>query len=99
MLHPEETITRILFVRHGHTKATEEGRLYTDPDAPLTERGQAQARSLADWVLLQKPDELLTSPSRRVRSTAEIIAAAFGKEPVVIDGLNEWHVGDWEGRT
>lgn len=99
LLHPEEVITSFLLIRHGHTRATEEGRLYTDPDAPLTENGRAQAQALAGWLPEQRPDLLLTSPSRRVRSTADIIAAALGVEPVVIDGLNEWKVGDWEGRT
>lgn len=98
-LHPEETITSFLLVRHGHTRATEEGRLYSDPEAPLTERGLKQARALADWLPAQKPDLLLTSPSLRVRSTAEIIAPALAMEPVVVEGLDEWHVGDWDGRT
>ncbi len=99
VLHPEETITSVLLIRHGHTRATEEGRLYTDPDAPLTEKGEGQARALALWLPNQKPDVLLTSPSLRVRTTADIVAATLGFDPVVVEGLNEWHVGDWEGRT
>lgn len=99
LLHPEEVITSFLLIRHGHTRATEEGRLYTDPNAPLTEKGTAQAQALARWLPGKRPDLLLTSPSLRVKSTADIIAEALGVEPVVIDGLDEWKVGDWEGRT
>lgn len=98
-LHPEETITSFLLVRHGHTRATEEGLLYSNPEAPLTDKGLAQARALAEWIPLQAPDMLLTSPALRVRSTADLIAAQLGVEPVVVEGLDEWRVGDWEGRT
>lgn len=99
VLHPEETITSFLLIRHGHTKATEEGRLYTDPNAPLTEKGRLQAQAAADWVVSQKPDLLLSSPSLRVRTTADIIGESLNQQPIIIEGLNEWHVGDWEGRT
>lgn len=99
LLHPEETITSFLLIRHGATRATEEGKLYTDPDAPLTERGRQQAEGLADWLPEIEPDVLLTSPSMRVRTTADIIGASLGMQPAVVEGLNEWSVGDWEGRT
>lgn len=98
-LHPEETITTFFLIRHGHTMATEQGRLYTDPDAPLTDKGVKQAHALAGWLLLVKPHLLLTSPSQRVRSTADLAAQALGVEPIVIEGLDEWHVGQWEGST
>lgn len=98
-LHPEETITSLYLIRHGHTQATEEGRLYTDPEAPLTDRGRQQAESLAAWLSAKHPDVLLSSPATRVRSTADIIAAAIGQQPAIVEGLNEWHVGDWEGKS
>jgi len=98
-LHPEETITSFLLIRHGHTKATEQGKLYTDPDAPLTSRGHEQAKALADWLCKQPAELLLSSPSNRVRSTADIIAAAADQQPLIVDGLNEWQVGDWEGKS
>ncbi len=99
VLHPEETITSCLLIRHGHTRATEEGLLYTDPEAPLTKKGQAQAEALSKWLPGQKPDLLISSPSLRVRSTAAIIASVLELEPIIIADLNEWHVGQWEGRT
>lgn len=98
-LHPEETITSFLFIRHGHTRATEEGRLYHDPEAPLTENGVRQAKAIATWLPGRKPDSLLTSPSYRVRSTAEIVASSLGGKPIVVDGLDEWRIGEWDGRT
>jgi len=98
-LHPEETITSFLLIRHGDTRHTEEGRLYRDPEAPLTEKGVSQARAVGAWLPRQKPDVLLTSRSTRVRATADIVAAELSLEPIVIDGLDEWHIGQWEGRT
>ena len=98
-LHPEETITSFLLIRHGHTKATEEGKLYTDPNAPLTERGHEQAEALAGWLCKQPTEIILTSPSNRVRSTADIIARAADRQALVVNGLDEWHVGDWEGKS
>ncbi len=98
-LHPEETITSFWLVRHGDTQATESGRLYTDYQAPLTEKGKRQAESLASYFAQEKPDVLVSSPSVRVFATAQIISQSIGIEAGKISGLNEWHVGDWEGRT
>ncbi len=98
-LHPEEAVTTFWLVRHGDTQATEEGRLYTDPNAPLTQRGEGQARALAHWFAETKPEVLLTSPALRVRTTCDIIAEELKVVPVVVDGLDEWRVGAWEGRT
>jgi broad specificity phosphatase PhoE len=98
-LHPPETITSIYLIRHGHTEQTEQGRLYTDPKVELTERGRLQAMELAAWVNERKPDILLSSTARRVLSTAGIIENETGLKATAVEGLNEWSVGDWEGRT
>ncbi|HEY9784963.1 MAG TPA: histidine phosphatase family protein [Candidatus Obscuribacterales bacterium] len=99
VLHPEEKITTLLLIRHGHTQATEEGRLYNDPRAELTNEGIRQAHALARWVKEKNPDRLLSSTAKRVVSTAEIIAREIGLVAEPVEGLNEWDVGDWEGRT
>jgi broad specificity phosphatase PhoE len=98
-LHPEEVVTTILLIRHGHTQATEQGRLYTDPTAELTEAGRQQAEALGRWLKKQSAEMLLSSSSKRVLTTAEIIGECIGTPPVVVAGLDEWAVGDWEGRT
>lgn len=98
-LHPEEVVTSIILARHGHTIPTEEGLLYTDPNAPLTERGEKQAATLALWMAKQKPELLLSSPSKRVLATAEIVAAKLKLEPQIAEDLNEWNVGTWDGKS
>jgi broad specificity phosphatase PhoE len=98
-LHPEEVVTTIFLLRHGHTQHTEQGRLYTDPTAELTESGRTQAEGLGHWLKKQSVEVLLSSSSKRVLTTAEIIGDCIGMPPVVVAGLDEWAVGEWEGRT
>ena len=54
-------------VRHG--QSTVNAGAQSDMDAPLTELGWQQARSLADAVG-QQPDLVITSPLLRARQTA-----------------------------
>lgn len=99
LLHPEEAITSFLLIRHGHTAATEAGRLYTDPEAELTEQGVEQARAVAAWIVKAKPDVVISNRSKRVKATSDIICGALDLPPLYIEGFDEWKVGDWEGRT
>lgn len=98
-LHPEEIVTSIIFVRHGHTMQTEQGKLYNDHRALLTERGKAQAAALAFWLGKESPELLLSSTADRVTGTAETIAAALGLPIQLLPGLDEQSVGEWEGRS
>ena len=98
-LHPEEIVTTILFVRHGHTGATEQGILYTDPTAELTAAGRQQALDAGHWLQEQSIDLLRSSSSKRVSTTAEIVASVIRLPLETINDLNEWNVGDWEGRA
>lgn len=99
VLHPEEVITTLLMVRHGHTEATEKGLLYTDPAAKLTAKGEEQAVAVASWIGKHKPEMVLCSTAKRVVDTANIVSRELKLEPVIYEGLEEWHVGDWEGRS
>lgn len=98
-LHPEELITSVIFVRHGHTQQTEQGKLYCDMNATLSERGEKQAAEAAKWLKKESPALLLSSAAVRVKSTAEIIGSELGITTEVIPDLNEQNVGEWEGRT
>ena len=98
-LHPPETITSIILIRHGHTERTEQGRLYSDPQVELTERGREQAIAAGRWLADNRPDEILASTANRVRTTAELIASEAGMDMKVVEELHEWSVGAWEGRT
>ena len=72
-------------------------------DAPLTERGRLQvaatARRFAECSKHEQIDLLYVSPLPCAGSTAAAIAQAIGMTPVVEDGLREFSIGDWVGRT
>ncbi len=99
VLHPEESITTLLLIRHGHTRMTEEGRLYSDPEAELTDEGLKQSKALAEWLMSRPPDVVLSSTAKRVVATAESISGQTNIPILRVEDLNEWHVGNWEGRT
>jgi broad specificity phosphatase PhoE len=99
VLHPEETITSFLLIRHGDTNATERGLLYNDPGAELTEKGWRQAQAVADWIAQKKPDVVLCGTAKRVLDTAETITKRIELDAVKCEGISEWQVGEWEGRT
>lgn len=98
-LHPEELITSVIFLRHGHTKETEAGKLYTDHSSMLTERGIEQAESAAEWLKKEEVNLLLCSPAKRVLATAEKLSKELALSPHIVPELNEQFVGEWEGRT
>ena len=69
-LHLEELITSVIFLRHGHTKETEAGKLYTDHSSMLTERGFEQSECAADWLKKEDVNLLLCSPAKWFLATA-----------------------------
>jgi len=98
-LHPLETVTSLLLIRHGHTEATERGLLYSDANIELTDRGVEQAKLAAKWAANFKPDMILTGKAKRVVQSAQPLAKLTGLKPQAIAGFEEWQVGKWEGRT
>lgn len=97
------TPTTLVLVRHGVTQQSVEhrfsGRNGFDP--PLIELGERQAQAAADELARRGgADVLVSSPLRRTRQTAAIIAERLGLgEPLVVDGLAEADFGDWDSLT
>ncbi len=79
----EKTAFNITLLRHGESVGNAEGYFQGQSDFPLTERGRAQARSLAArWKREKKEfDYIIASPLVRAHETAEIIAEAL-KHPI-----------------
>jgi broad specificity phosphatase PhoE len=94
------TPTRLLLLRHGQTELSVQRRYSGHGDPELTPLGHAQAAGAAAR-LARVPDiaAVLTSPLRRARQTAELVAAATGAPLVVRQGLIETDFGKWEGLT
>jgi 2,3-bisphosphoglycerate-dependent phosphoglycerate mutase len=59
-------------IRHGESTANAGLPATRDADSPMTDRGIAQSRTVAQMINLV-PDILIISPSLRARSTAEFI--------------------------
>lgn len=104
----------LVLVRHGESvgnladaraRSAGAGRLdldTRDPDTPLSERGERQATVLAQHVATaeaRRPDVVLSSPYLRAASTARVVAAAVGLEPVWDERLRERDLGVFDGLT
>lgn len=89
--------TVVGLVRHGETTANLEGRWAGTTDAPLTERGIAQAETLASRY--DGAAAVYSSPLARARLTAARLADAHGLEVVVRPDLAELDFGRWENLT
>ena len=59
-------------------------------DPPLTELGERQAERLVGALAAEDVAGLYTSPLARARGTAAPLAAALGREPVLVDDLREY---------
>lgn len=68
-------------------------------DGPLDERGEAQARFVARRLLVVPELIVESSPRRRARHTAGIIAAARDITVRVVPQMDEVDFGSWSGRT
>ncbi len=101
---PGGTPTTLVLVRHGVTAHTMDKRFsggLAGSDPGLTADGRAQARATADWLapLADEIDALVSSPVRRTRETAEILAERLGKTVDLDHGLAEMEFGRWDGKT
>jgi broad specificity phosphatase PhoE len=69
----------LTLLRHGESLGNAENRLQGQADFPLTETGRQQAHALAERWLAEGVtfDRVISSPLKRSRETAEIIAAAL----------------------
>ena len=80
---------RLFLVRHAHADPG-------DPDElrPLSPRGRAQARELAERLVKVEPTRIVSSPLLRARETASAIGIATGAEVAVDDRLSPGAVAE-----
>jgi broad specificity phosphatase PhoE len=91
--------TRVFLVRHGATQLSAEDRFAGATDVELSVEGRAQAERLARRLADDGIGAVYTSPLKRTRDTARILAAPHQVSPVVAEGLREIDHGHWEGLT
>ena len=82
--------------RHGETAWSLSGQHTGLTDLPLTERGERNARRLAERLRGLTFARALTSPLERAARTCEL--AGFRGAAEVDRDLLEWNYGDYEGR-
>ena len=92
-------MTTILLARHGQSDWNAERRWQGHADRPLTERGQAQARALAERLAEFDLDAIYSSDLSRARDTATVVAESQGLEVQQDPRLREVDVGSWSGLT
>jgi len=87
-------------LRHGESVSNVEGRVQGQLDVDLTDLGIEQARRAGLWFASPEGpaiEEIWSSPLRRARRTAEIVAAAVGLDVRVDDRLKELDAGIFQG--
>lgn len=98
--HPAAGETTLYLVRHGQTDSNVRGILHGSTDVPLDAHGLRQAHCVADHVAANVTvDTLLSSPLTRALTTARVIGARIGIEPIPVPELVEMDFGALEGLT
>ena len=101
---PGGPVTTLVLVRHGATGLTASKRFsggLAGSNPGLTDEGRAQVREVADWLspIGGAVHVVVTSPVRRTRESAEILAERLGVGWVEEPGLAEMEFGTWDGLT
>lgn len=89
--------TTILLARHGQTDSNINGFYMGWSEQDLNEEGYRQAKKLADRLAARPLAAIYTSPLKRTRSTATVIAERHKLELNPMDDLIEVNLGDWQG--
>jgi ribonuclease H / adenosylcobalamin/alpha-ribazole phosphatase len=89
----------IVLVRHAACPQMDRVLLGGSADGPLDERGEGQARYVARCLLAVPELIVESSPRRRTRHTAGIIAAARDIAVRVVPQMDEVDFGSWSGQT
>ncbi|MGH3655321.1 MAG: histidine phosphatase family protein [Micromonosporaceae bacterium] len=87
---------QIVLLRHGETAWSASHRHTSYTDLPLTERGEAQSRALADAIGARTFAAVFTSPRTRASRTAELAGLPVN---ATLEDLVEWNYGEYEGLT
>jgi alpha-ribazole phosphatase len=90
---------RLLLARHGQTVWNAGRRFQGQADVELSERGRAQAEALGRALQGRRLTAIYSSPLRRARETAEIVARARDLPVTLLADLREMGLGQWEGHA
>ena len=94
--------TTLLLVRHGATPSNERVPYVLQGDGidtSLSDRGRAQAESVAAFLADRRIDAVFASGMIRAQETAGLIAGRHDLSVRTEPALKEVHVGRWEGKS
>lgn len=95
----EDSVTRIILVRHGETPYNKAARYQGWVDIPLNETGIKQAELLAESLKDVPIDVFISSPLQRAYLTTQKVAELHGMQLEYTDPrLREINFGDWAGK-
>ncbi len=86
------------FLRHGETPFNRERRFQGQSDVPLNDLGVEQAEQAARDLAGEPIKRIVSSPLRRARHTADLVAAVLGVAVEEDPDLMECHLGIYQGR-
>ena len=97
----DKPVFQFTFLRHGESVGNAESRWQGRSEYPLTEKGRAQARALAERWKAEgiKFDLAIASPLGRARETAEIVTSALNVKLELNPIWMERDIGEMEGLT
>lgn len=94
------TPATFVLLRHGETHLTPDKRFSgsggTDPELSAVGRRQAEAAAAA-FAARGTIQDIVSSPLRRCRETADAVASRLGLDVRIEEGLRETDFGAWEG--
>ncbi len=92
-------MTRVILVRHGQTEWNVQLKYQGHSDVELTTQGVRQAELVAARLAKEPVDAIYSSDLGRALRTAEYIALPHQLPVTPLNGLREYHFGEWEGLT
>lgn len=96
---PSSIDTHLIAIRHGETEWNSEGRFQGHLNSVLNEEGASQAQALAERMMTERFDLLLSSDLGRALQTASAVAMRTGHEILVEPRLRERRMGIFQGLT
>jgi len=91
--------TRLFLIRHGETEYNKKGMMQgRGIDAPLNETGHRQARLIADNLIAENPELIVSSGMIRTIETARPLSEDISRPIHSFSELDEMDFGDLEGQ-
>jgi len=91
---------KILLLRHGETVEGAQGILLGSIGGTLSDKGKAQAETMAEGILRSgfRPDRIVSSPLDRATDTSEIISKKMNLPVEINNDVSERRAGEIEGK-